>query len=530
VDGRLAALADDFAVVDGRNHPERATAAGDHRFDGMLADLSDEGRQAARRDLDALRARLLAIDEAPLDEEDRLSRAVLAARLDEESARLDLDLHRFMLDPLAGPHVALLELIDEDHPRRDAVDGELLLARLRAVPRHFADHRAQLDGGRRDGLLAPRPLAARVLAQLQAAVDGEAARVLGRAVDDFRRRLGEGALVAALREASAQAVAAFAGLRDAVAALVPLAREAPGLCALPTGAGSYRVLAALHTTTSLTPDQLHDLGRELVAAAVDERARLPRPDLPAADAIGDPVGCARAFVDRAEEALPSRFTRLPSRRCRVAPIPSTLGDAPAAYYVPPADDADHGTFFVRARRPPAPHHLEVLAAHEALPGHHLQLALALELPLPDFRRRADFTAFVEGWGLYAERLADEIGLYSEAGRFALAEHRAWRAARLVVDTGLHARGWSVAEARAYLAAHAPLTGEEVAGEVERQIADPGQALAYAVGERAFVEAREEARARLHDRFSLAAFHDRVLSAGALPLGLLRARVAAWEGT
>jgi uncharacterized protein (DUF885 family) len=544
-DPRVEAIADDFSVADARAHPERATASGDHRFDDRLTALDDEGRDAAANEMAAIADRLEAIDRRELDDVDRMTCEVLAACVAQSAAQDDLDLHRWSLDPLAGPHLGLLELIEEDHPRRDLTDGEMLLARLRAAPAYLESHRVQLAAGREEKLVAPKVLAERVAVQLDAILAGRAKSVIESAIGDLERSTRNPALAASLRATVDPIVAAYAALRDEVRGMIiPLAREVPGLCALPSGNESYRALCRFHTTTDLDPDALHALGRATVAAAEkDLRAaarRLGHADprdaraALAAAADGDPLAPARDFLERAAPLLAESFVTLPNARCRVTTVPASQGDStPAAYYIPPADGEDRGAFYVnlhRDRRPP-PHRLCVLTAHEALPGHHLQLCHAIESPsLPQFRKRVEFTAYVEGWGLYAERLADELGLFDDAARFALAEHRAWRAARLIVDTGLHALGWSTEKARAELAAWAPLSPDEVDAEIERQVADPGQALAYTVGEHAIVAAREAARARLGDRFALPRFHRRVLDPGALPLPLLARHVEAWDGT
>jgi uncharacterized protein (DUF885 family) len=217
----------------------------------------------------------------------------------------------------------------------------------------------------------------------------------------------------------------------------------------------------------------------------------------------------------------------------MAQVPSLgAGDAPLAYYLPPALDGSRpGTYFVNtsAANTPTRYESEALAFHESVPGHHLQLAIAQELDdVSAFRRNSHLTVFDEGWGLYAERLADEMGLYSgDLERMGILSFDSWRAGRLVVDTGLHALGWSRDEAIAYLTENSPQTPNNIVNEVDRYIAWPGQALAYKMGQRALLSVRNEARAALGDRFDVRAFHDTVLGSGAVPLFLLEEIVREW---
>jgi uncharacterized protein (DUF885 family) len=306
-----------------------------------------------------------------------------------------------------------------------------------------------------------------------------------------------------------------------------------------------------HTSLDLPPEQIHQIGldeleanhrafRELAPAVLgtsDDLAAIfgalrDRPDLrfASADAV---EAKARASLARAEAAVPKYFGRLPKADCTVERVPdySAPYTTIAYYHQPAADGSRPGTYFINTYQPETRPiaEAEVLAFHESVPGHHLQIAIAQELSdLPMFRRQLGCTAYVEGWALYTERLADEMGLYSsDLDRLGMLSFDAWRASRLVVDTGIHSMGWTRGRAEQFLRDNTPLAENNIANEVDRYITTPGQALAYKLGQREILELRAEAERRLGDRFSLPAFHDVVLENGAVTLPVLKSRVEAW---
>jgi uncharacterized protein (DUF885 family) len=360
-----------------------------------------------------------------------------------------------------------------------------------------------------------------------------------------------------LAEVVRPAVAAY---RDALAAdVVPYGRpdDRPGLCWLPDGEAAYTALARSHTTTNRTADELHETGLALITDLGAEYRRLGARVF-GADAAGgdlatiferlrtDPamrwgsaeelLEAARTAITRAEEAAPRWFGRLPATRCTVEPVPDDdAPGAPVAYYMAPAMDGSRpGIYFANTHRVRERDRYgsEATAFHEAVPGHHFQLSLSLGMTdLPLLRRLASCTAYIEGWGLYAERLADEMGLYSgDVDRFGMLSLDSLRAARLVVDTGLHAKGWSRRQAIDYMAENTPMAAVEIESEVDRYIAAPGQALAYMVGRLEIQRIRTRAEQALGERFDIRAFHDLVLGNGPLPLGVLADVVTSWSGT
>ncbi|MFH9088901.1 DUF885 domain-containing protein [Streptomyces sp. NPDC017673] len=324
--------------------------------------------------------------------------------------------------------------------------------------------------------------------------------------------------------------------------------ERPGLCHLPDGEEHYATLARVHTTTGRSPKELHDTGVELLAHLEREYVPVGAQAFGGAPAPGevrerlrtDPrlrwggaqemLAAARTAIARAEQAAPRRFGRLPARPCALEG--SEAPGAPLAWYMPAALDGSRpGTYHANTERAAERSRVlaEATAFHEAVPGHHVQLSVAQELTgLPRLRRIAWINAYIEGWGLYAERLADEMGLYSgPLARLGMLAMDSLRAARLVVDTGLHHFGWTRERAVAYLREHTVLSEAEIQNETDRYIEWPGQALSYMTGRLEIQRLRTRAARELGPAFDIRAFHDLVLGGGALPLDVLDQVVARW---
>jgi prolyl oligopeptidase len=321
-----------------------------------------------------------------------------------------------------------------------------------------------------------------------------------------------------------------------------------GLWALPGGKEAYEFRIRLHTTTDLTAEEIHRIGLDELRGIQKEMAAIAKGDLKAfmTKLKADPksffasreevLSSATREVAKCKAALPKWFGRLPKNDCEVKAIEDYREkDSVAAFYYPPDEKLTRkGIFYANTYEPASrpKFNMPALAVHEAVPGHHLQIAIAMEIEgLPRFRRQAGFTAFVEGWGLYSERLGDEMGLYeTELDRFGMLTYQAWRACRLVVDTGLHALHWTRQQAIDFFMENVALTETEVLNEVDRYIIWPGQALAYMIGKREIFALREEARKALGARFDIREFHDVVLRNGAVPLTTLRAVVRAWASS
>jgi uncharacterized protein (DUF885 family) len=356
--------------------------------------------------------------------------------------------------------------------------------------------------------------------------------------------------------------AAFARYRKVVAEeILPHARppEKVGVGHLPDGKACYAARVLAETGMALDPEELHRtglaeieringemtaLGSKLFGRRLEHKAAAKNQ---MADIVrilredrslyykneAEVLAGAQAALDAAKRKIPDWFGRLPKADCVVVRIPDY--EAPfttiAYYREPHFDGSKPGEYFVNTYKPEVRPRFEmpVLSFHESIPGHHLQIAIGQELlDLPAFRRFLGSTAFVEGWALYTERLADEMGLYqSDLDRMGMLSYDAWRASRLVVDTGIHMKGWTRAQAEEYMRDHTALTLENIKNEVDRYIGWPGQALAYKVGQLEIIRLRREAEAALGPRFDIKAFHDVVLASGAVTLPVLRDNVAAW---
>jgi uncharacterized protein (DUF885 family) len=517
-------------------NPTYATAIGERRFNDRLEDASPGARAAWRAKLDEFDRRL-----AGSTDGDPVTRAALEEALGADRAFLDADLDAFNVDAMNGPHVSLLN-IPSFQPADTPEDHAAIVARWRAMPAYLDQAIANLRRGLEDGLVGVATICRRVVDQLD--------EVLARPDDDWPlAEPGQRApdLRAELIEIIGTEIRpAFGRLRHAVAEIAPRARsdDHVGLAHLPGGPETYRRLMRAHTSIAASPEELHRIGREEIARIdaefVDLGGRLLRTTglAETLEALRtDPklrfesreeiVSVAEASLARANAAIPDWFGRLPTAPCEVVIMPAHEEQhSTIAYYREPAADGSRpGQYYVNTYAPETRprYEAETLAFHESVPGHHLQLAIMQELTeLPAFRRFNGSTAYVEGWGLYTERLSEEMGLLSgDIDRFGVLSFDAWRASRLVVDTGMHALGWTRQEAIDFMTAHTALGPNNIANEVDRYITYAGQALAYKVGQLELLRLRSEARERLGGAFDIRHFHDVVLEGGALPLRVLR---------
>lgn len=535
-----------------------ATQLGVHRFDDRLEDNSGEGLARQRAVWYGLRseARLL-LARTDLAGADRTSLALLAEALDAVLAERVCAFEEWNLSASENP-ITRWSYLPEAHVVGSLESGRALLARYGQIALHVDREIAHLRRGLARGLVSNAESTRRVIDVFEKQLSEPTSRwpllaPLAVAhpewpaaeVERFRERLRQ------LTEL--QIRPAFERyLRVLRAEILPQARgdDAPGLVHLPSGAACYRARILAYTSLAHDPGELHRVGLQEIERLDAELAALARTAIGStslADALKrfrqdrslyfqspeQIVAAAERALERAQRALPRAFTRLPRAACVVERIPGY--EAPftwAAYYRHPAPDGSKpGEYFVNVYEPETRPRFEaaVLAFHESIPGHHLQIALAQELgDLPAFRKHSGATAFVEGWALYSERLADELGLYESAlDRIGLLSFDAWRAARLVVDTGIHAFGWSRERAVAFMLAHTALSPTNIANEVDRYIVWPGQALAYKSGQMEILALRELAQKKLGARFDLREFHAAVLGGGALSLPLLREQVVAY---
>ena len=537
----LDRLAADYWEAFLERHPVAATALGDRRFDDRLEDDSPAGRSAWERQLDAFASRMDALPGTA----DPVTRAALAEALRVDRAFLDADLGSFNVDPMDGIQVGLLN-IPAIQLIRDDAEAQLLLCRWRAMPEAIDTAIDRLRSGLREGRVGVAMLVTKVTEQIDdllARPDGDwplaqPAEAAPQIADELRRIIGQ------------QIRPAYERLRATlVEEIAPHARpdDRAGLMHVPGGAEAYALLARAHTSLDTEPQAVHAIGlaeiERIDAEFVELGARLLRTD--GLDATlralrEDPAlhfttrdeifETAVHSLARANAAIPDWFGRLPAAPCEVVRMPAhEEKHSTIAYYREPAADGSRpGQHFINTYAPETRprYEAETLAFHESVPGHHLQLAIMQELAdLPAFRRYNGCTAYIEGWGLYTERLSEEMGLLlGELDRFGVLSFDAWRASRLVVDTGIHAMGWTRQQAIDFMAAHTALGGNNIANEVDRYIAYPGQALAYKLGQLELLRLRAEARERQGDRFDIRRFHDVVLGQGALPLPVLRQAV------
>jgi uncharacterized protein (DUF885 family) len=552
--GALRSAADEYWSAVLAHRPTSATLLGVHDHDGAIEDLSPEADADHRATLAELRGRVAGIDPTTLPPADRVTLRLLVEQLDTSIEGIDLRLVELASDQMLGPHAALLMVAPQlTYPDPD--HAEMALGRYEQVPRLLAQAADRFRAGLRTGRSPSVPVLARSIHTLEQYLSSDPAAdpfpsaglPAGWAgADAWRERVGE-----LVRDRIRPAFDTYLRvLRDE---LLPHARDEDhaGWCHLDEGDRLYRALVRAHTGLDLAPEALHELGRHHTEVAlpaeyaevagrcwqVTERQEIFRrlredPALRHTDA-DDVVDTARRTVERATAAMRGWFGRLPRSACVVTPVPDFLAaDAPYAYYFPPAVDGSRpGTYFINTADPTESSRTEAesIAFHEAIPGHHLQLAISQELDgIPDFQRHEGSTAYVEGWGLYAERLADEMGLYSsDVDRLGMLTADSWRSARLVVDTGLHAFGWSREQAVTYFAEHTPVPSDQVLPEVDRYLAMPAQALSYKVGQLEIQRLRSGAAEHLGQRFSVAGFHDVVLGSGAVSLPVLAELVDDW---
>ena len=537
----LDRLADAYWEAFLRRHPTFATALGDRRFDDRLEDYSSEANRAWRALLDGFELELADVG----DEGNSTTRAALADALRVDRAVLDADVAAFNVDPMNGPQVELLN-IPAFQPIRSPAEGDALLERWRAMPAYLDQAVADLRRGSAEGRTAVAMLCTKVIQQLDELLDKPDAdwplADPAREAPEIRDRL--------LEVIGQEIRPAFERYRAVIVdEIAPNARpdERPGLGHIPGGAEAYRLLTRAHTSLDIVVEDVHAIGldeirridaefvelgaRLLGASGLAETLRALREDPALYFTTREEIeATARAALERANAAIGEWFGRLPKAPCEVVLMPAhEEKHSTIAYYREPAADGSRpGQYYLNTYAPETRprYEAETLAFHESVPGHHLQLAIMQEVTeLPAFRRFNGSTAYIEGWGLYAERLSDEMGLLStEIDRFGVLSFDAWRASRLVVDTGMHALGWTRQQAIDFMVEHTALGENNIANEVDRYISYAGQALAYKLGQLEILRLRSEARERQGDRFDIKHFHDAVLEQGALPLPVLRAVV------
>ena len=503
----LAELAERFWATMLDADPLMATAIGDRSRDAALPPLEPRDLAALAATLGEQRDAVAALAATQLDDGDLVTRDALLAAIEAQLAFVIADTAAYTVDPLGGPQVQMLDIPDYQWVTT-VQQGRDMVERWRRIGPWVDTLANKQSRSLREGRAPVRVLTERAIDELDALLaQPDAAWPLLAPASEVRPSWNTGDreafaadLAAAVRDGVRPAFERYRTfLRDEA---LPAARgdATVGLGALEGGEASYRTLARAHTTTELAPDELHaiglaeieridaeliELGRRLLGAnGLPDTLQRLRSDASLHFTSGDEiVEVATRSLANAQAAVPGWFGRLPTTPCEVVPMGAHEEEhSTIAYYRDPAADGSRaGRYYVNRSHPETRprYEAEALAFHEAVPGHHLQVALAQELAaLPAFRRHAVTTAYVEGWGLYAERLADEMGLYSgDLDRIGIASFDAWRASRLVVDTGMHAFAWPRSRAIAFMTEHTALGTNNIANEVDRYIAWPGQALA-----------------------------------------------------
>jgi uncharacterized protein (DUF885 family) len=556
---QLHALFESGWEQDLRDDPRAATYLGDKRFNARWADHSLAAWAQRDKDYKATLQALARIDPRSLPPKEQLNHDLFRRLYGNREDLYRFEAHLRPLDQLnysAGVLTAneVSEMIDFAAPR----DYQEWIARLKAMGTYVDQTLELLRSGVRRKNTQPRIIVERVMKQLQSQVVDDPTRSPFYApFERVSETVGAGQrdeLTRAAQDAiRTSVIPAFGRLQVFLAReYLPAARASVGIWDTPEGDAFYRNRVRWFTTTDLSPDEVHAIGLKEVARIRAEMEKIMaqvkfqgtfeqflnflRTDPKFRYSSGEEL--LRAYMvmaKRIDPLLPRYFGTLPRTPYGVRPIPAA--NAPyttTAYYQPlSADGKRPGYYYVNLYKPEERpiYEIPVLTTHEAVPGHHLQQALAKEQgELPKFRRDFEATAYVEGWALYAESLGDEMGLYADPyDKFGQLTYEMWRAVRLVIDTGMHAKHWTREQAIGYFKANAAKSELDMVNEVDRYIAWPGQATAYKIGELKIKELRKRATQELGDRFDLREFHDVVLASGAVPLDVLERNVIAWIG-
>jgi uncharacterized protein (DUF885 family) len=556
VDARVATLhklLDQQWEYNLRNSPEFASILGDKRYNDRLSDYSQAAIDRDNAQTKVFLREFEAVDAADFPEQERLNRDLMVRNLRESVEAQRFKEWEMPVNQMNGLHIDLPQLITS-LSFETVKDYDDYIARLKQFPRVFGETVVQMRKGTADGLMPPKILLVQVVSQAsniaaQKAEDTPFAIPTTQfpkafsAADQARLRNG---VLAAIRDSVLPAYAKFtAFVRDEYA---PRGRLDIGTSALPDGAARYAFDVRRSTTTNMTPDEIHQLGLREVARIETEQLAIAKklgfadlksfrdsiPKMPSLhpksrEQILDEY---RHYISQMTARLPELFGRLPKAKLEVLPIePFREKEASTSYNQGTPDGSRPGHVFVNTYD--FANQLiinnESTAYHEGVPGHHMQISIAQELPaLPPFRQQANYTAYVEGWALYAERLGKEIGFYQnpyiDYGRL---DDEMLRAIRLVVDTGIHDKHWTREQVVQYFRDHSSENEAGLQSETDRYIAWPAQALAYKVGQLTFLRLRDQARQALGSKFDIRAFHDELLGAGALPMDVLEQRMTGW---
>jgi uncharacterized protein (DUF885 family) len=537
-----------------RESPEFASIIGDYRYNDRWSDLSLAHVPQRKSDLQDWLVRFEALDTTGFPEQEQLSKLLMVRTLREHLEELDLKNYEMPIDQFSGLHIQLPQLVSM-LPFDSTRHYEDYLTRLHQVPQGFDQIIELLKAGENDGLMPPRFLLEKTIAQCKTISDpaGEA-NLFAHPVMDFpnsvpqadRKRLHDAIIAAVDNEVRP----AYVKLANFIATdYAPKGRTEPGLWALPNGDARYKSAIRQLTTTSMDPEAIHQLGLQEVARIENEQLAIAKklgftdlktfrssikknPKL--IPASGDQIlETYRRYIDQMQPELPKLFGLLPKTKVEVRPVqPFREKEAAGADYSQGTPDGSRpGIIYVNTSD--YQHRslvtTESTAYHEGIPGHHMQISIAQTLPeLPPFRQQAFYSAYQEGWALYAERLGKEIGFYqdpySDYGRLS---DELLRADRLVLDTGVHYKHWTRQQMVDFFHEHSSQDEPDVQAETDRYIAWPAQALGYKLGQLDILRLRAKAQKELGSKYDIRAFDDEILSGGAMPLDVLDARLDRW---
>jgi len=537
-----------------KHNPEMASSMNDKRYNDQISDYSVKAyHENLAREQDLL-MKLAAIDDTGFTDQEKISRELLMRRLamgEEESEFKPWEMPVTQMDGIQTTYPRLVAQLSFTTVK----DYDDWIARLHLIPTAFDQVTTNMSIGMDDNRVPPKYLLEKVLVQVQ--------QLAGQKPEESPFALPLKKFPASIKPGEQERIKA--DMLDAIqkevqpaykrfgrfleVSYIPAGRAEPGIAALSDGPKYYQFLIRRTTTTNLTADQIHQIGLDEVQRDETEmlviakklgfadlasfRASLktnPKLHPASADAL---LQAVRDDLAPMQAKLPQLFGRLPKAKFEVVPVPDFLArtSAPAYYERGAPDGSRPGRLFIDTYNATDRnlYQVEDLTYHEGIPGHHLQISIAQELEgIPTFRKNGGYTAYVEGWGLYSERLGKDVGFYqdpySDYGRL---EGDIWRAIRLVVDTGVHSQHWTRDQMVQYFHDHSNIDDTSIQAEVDRYIAWPSQALAYKVGQLKILELRDKAKKALGDKFDIRAFHDQVLDSGALPLDVLSDRIDAW---
>ncbi|MEK7484556.1 MAG: DUF885 domain-containing protein [Planctomycetota bacterium] len=534
--------------------PTTATFLGYHQYDDKLPDYSE-----AAHENELIRARdiLERLQQVtPKNEFEQVNQQILALILQQKLELGNFYAHLLPISPQLGFHIGIPQIIDV-HPFKTEKDIQNYFSRLKAFPKLVQQAIELMEKGISLKVVLPQILTQRCIPQVKMfLVDSAEKSIFFQPLTSLKKFSSEQVLQFQKEGKKLIHSCILAGYQKLLDFLekkyLPASKEEVGLWSLPKGREEYEFWIRYHTTTDLTAEEIHEIGLKELKRVHQEMKQIQKklgfkgnliefmqslrsnPDFYYKSEDDLMEGFA-AILKVMDTKMPELFSRLPKTPYGLKKIEEYRAhSAPMAYYYPPPIKGSRkGYFYVNTSqlntRPK--YQMEVLAYHEAVPGHHLQIALAKEMKLPEFRRIATFTGYVEGWGLYSEVLPKEVGLYSDPySEFGRLIFDAWRSARLVVDTGIHAFQWSREKAIQFFLEETGLTENEVEAEVDRYIGYPGQALAYKIGQRKILELRKKAEKKLGKKFDLKEFHHKMLENGALPLVVLEKFFEEWLTT